>query len=250
MGVAEAVVVSVTVSAAGLGPEAAAREARYDVLRELAGRFGAAAVLLGHTRDDQAETVLMGLARGSGGRALAGMRRSFEVFRRPLLDVTRADTETACLAEGLEWWEDPHNADDRFTRVRVRRTVLPMLEDELGPGVAAALARTADALREDAAYLDAVADDALGRAAVPGGLSVEALTPLPSAVRRRVLRLAAVTAGSPAAELFRVHVLELDRLLTHWHGQVGVDLPGPLRVVRRGDLLDFTGGPPEGVAGS
>ncbi|GGF50852.1 tRNA(Ile)-lysidine synthase [Marmoricola endophyticus] len=251
LGADEAVVVAVTVSAAGLGPEAAAREARYDVLRELATRFGASAVLLGHTRDDQAETVLMGLTRGSGGRALSGMRRAFEVFRRPLLDVTRADTETACLAEGLEWWEDPHNTDDRFTRVRVRRTVLPLLEDELGPGVGAALARTADQLREDASYLDAVADDALGRAAVPGGLAVDALASLHPAVRRRVLRLAAVTAGSPTADLFRVHVLALDRLVTDWHGQVGVDLPGPLRVVRRAGVLDFTGASPsDGGSGS
>ena len=239
LGAAEAVTVTVTVSAAGMGPEAAAREARYEVLRELAGRFSAAAVLLGHTRDDQAETVLLGLARGSGGRALAGMRRGFEVFRRPLLDVTRTDTETACLAEGLTPWSDPHNTDDRFTRVRVRTRVLPALEEELGPGVAAALARTADQLREDSAFLDWVADEALGAAAAPGGLDVDALQHLDPAVRRRVLRLAALAAGAPGAELFRAHVLEVDRLLTDWHGQVGVDLPGHLRVVRRDGVLGF-----------
>ena len=120
LGVAESVTARVKVEAPGLGPEAAAREARYAVLAEIAERFSARVVLLGHTLDDQAETVLLGLTRGSGGRALSGMRRAFEVYRRPLLDVTRADTETACLAEGIEFWTDPHNADEEFTRVRVR----------------------------------------------------------------------------------------------------------------------------------
>ncbi len=106
-------------------------------------------MLLGHTRDDQAETVLLGLTRGSGGRSIAGMRRAYDAIRRPLLDLTRAQTEAACRAEGLGFWEDPHNRDPRFTRARVRHTVLPVLEAELGPGVADALARTADQLQED-----------------------------------------------------------------------------------------------------
>ena len=161
MGVAESVTARVSVQAPGLGPEAAAREARYAVLAEIAERFSARVVLLGHTLDDQAETVLLGLTRGSGGRALSGMRRAFEVYRRPLLDLTRADTETACLTEGIEFWTDPHNSDQEFTRVRVRTKLLPMLEAELGPGVSATLARTADLLRADTEYLDAVADAAL-----------------------------------------------------------------------------------------
>ena len=119
-------------------------------------------MLLGHTLDDQAETVLLGLARGSGGRSLAGMRRGFDGFARPLLDVRRDDTVTACQVEGLDVWDDPHNADPAFTRVRVRRTILPLLEDELGPGVARTLARTADQLRDDMALLDSLADDLLG----------------------------------------------------------------------------------------
>ena len=116
-------------------------------------------MLLGHTLDDQAETVLLGLARGSGGRSLAGMRRGFDLFARPLLDVRRDDTVTACQVEGLTVWDDPHNSDPAFTRVRVRRTILPLLEDELGPGVARTLARTADQLRDDMALLDALADE-------------------------------------------------------------------------------------------
>jgi tRNA(Ile)-lysidine synthase len=245
LGVAESVTARVSVQAPGLGPEAAAREARYAVLAEIAERFSARVVLLGHTLDDQAETVLLGLTRGSGGRALSGMRRAFEVYRRPLLDLTRADTETACLTEGIEFWTDPHNKDQEFTRVRVRTKVLPMLEAELGPGVAATLARTADLLRADTEYLDAVADSALesvlhqGSDGEQDGLSVSALEQLPGAIRTRVLRLAAVRAGALPAQLFHTHVLAIDRLVTEWHGQKWVELPGHVRASRSKDVLSF-----------
>ncbi len=243
LGVTESLTARVNVQAPGLGPEAAAREARYAVLAEIAERFSARAVLLGHTLDDQAETVLLGLTRGSGGRALSGMRRAFEVYRRPLLDLTRSDTETACLTEGIEFWTDPHNSDQDLTRVRVRTKVLPLLEAELGPGVAATLARTADLLRADTEYLDAVADSALEAALVSEpeqvALSVSALEQLPGAIRSRVLRLAAVRTGALPAQLFHIHVLEIDRLVTDWHGQKWVELPGHVRVSRSGDLLSF-----------
>src|SRR5690349_10964370 len=110
--------IAVTVPAGG-GPEAAARTARYHALAEVAAELGAAAVLLGHTLDDQAETVLLGLARGSGSRSLAGMPRRRGTFRRPLLGVRRPVTAAACAALGLPAWSDPHNADRRFARVRV-----------------------------------------------------------------------------------------------------------------------------------
>jgi len=247
LGVAESVTARISVQAPGLGPEAAAREARYAVLAEIAERFSARVVLLGHTLDDQAETVLLGLTRGSGGRALSGMRRAFEVYRRPLLDLRRADTETACLTEGIEFWTDPHNSDQEFTRVRVRTKVLPMLEAELGPGVAATLARTADLLRADTEYLDAVADAALESAVESDleedgeqvGLSVSALEQLPDAIRSRVLRLAASRAGALPAQLFHTHVLAIDRLVTDWHGQKWVELPGHVRASRAKDLLSF-----------
>ena len=243
LGVDESVTARVRVEAPGIGPEAAAREARYAVLGQIAEQFSSRVVLLGHTRDDQAETVLLGLARGSGGRALQGMRRGFEVYRRPLLDLPRADTETACLVQGIEFWSDPHNNEERFTRVRVRTKVLPVLEDELGPGVAETLARTADMLRADTEYLDAVAAAALESSRSGEGLSVPALAPMAAAIRTRVLRLAALEAGALPAELFHTHVLEIDRLLTDWHGQKWVDLPGHVRGVRRGELLVFESAP-------
>jgi tRNA(Ile)-lysidine synthase len=168
------------------------------------------------------------------------MRRAFDVYRRPLLDVSRTDTETACVAEGLTFWTDPHNEDEVYTRVRVRTRVLPVLEEELGPGVTAALARTADLLRADTVYLDAVTDAALAQVRTAEGLAVETLGTLDVAIRSRVLRQAALDAGAPSAELFHGHVTELDRLVTDWHGQKWVDLPGHLRALRSDGRIRFT----------
>jgi len=239
LGVDETVSARAAVDAPGLGPEAASRAARYALLEEVRERLEAETVLLGHTRDDQAETVLMGLARGSGGRSIAGMRRTFDHYRRPLLDVSHDDTVTACQVEGLEVWEDPHNADDSFTRVRVRRRVLPVLEDELGPGVTESLARTADLVRADMELLDAYAERALADVTVEEGLAVEAMTTLEAPIRTRVLRAAAVAAGAPPGETFLQHVVAVDALVTDWHGQKWVDLPGHLRAVRRDGVLAF-----------
>jgi tRNA(Ile)-lysidine synthase len=230
MGADETVSARVRVEGEGLGPEAAARQARYAVLDQIAERYGAGLVLLGHTRDDQAETVLLGLARGSGGRSLAGMRRGFDRYRRPLLDVARDDTATACQVEGLTWWSDPHNDDPGYARVRVRHRVLPMLEAELGPGVAATLARTADQVRADMDLLDDLAEAAYAEL---DGLPADGLAEQPGPIRTRVLRLAALAAGAPASELTYEHVLALDGLVTGWRGQRWIDLPGHLRAVRR-----------------
>jgi tRNA(Ile)-lysidine synthase len=240
LGADETASIRVSVNADGKGPESAARHARYAVLEEIADRYGSRTVLLGHTLDDQAETVLLGLTRGSGGRSLAGMRRSFGVFSRPLLDLTRAQTERACRAQDIVWWSDPANDDPQYTRTRVRHTVLPVLESELGPGVAAALARTADLLRADVEHLDELAESAY--AALPEPIPVEMLRSLATAVRTRVLRLAALRAGARDAELFHEHVKALDALLTDWHGQGAVDLPGHVRGVRRDATLVFEQG--------
>ncbi|NUP65964.1 MAG: tRNA lysidine(34) synthetase TilS [Nonomuraea sp.] len=237
MGLTPAETLTVTVGTEG-GPEAAARDARYTALAEAADRLGAAAVLLGHTRDDQAETVLLGLARGSGLRSISGMAARAGRYRRPFLDLPRATTVAACRAMSLTPWDDPHNDDPRYTRVRVRRRILPALEEELGPGVAEALARTARMAREDADALDQWAESAFPDCALSDigesvTLSVPALEKLPDAVRRRVLRRAAIAAGAPSGALSGAHVLAVDRLVTRWHGQKAVDLPGGLSAVRR-----------------
>jgi tRNA(Ile)-lysidine synthase len=229
---------TVRVGAAG-GPEAAARAARYAALDAAAARLRAVTVLLGHTRDDQAETVLLRLARGSGARSLAGMAAVAGHYRRPLLDLPRQTTRAACAAAGIDPWEDPHNRDPAYARARVRGDALPALERAVGPGVAAALARTARLLRDDADALDAVAAQAYDACRHPGGgLDAGALAALVPAVRRRALRRLALDAGSPAASLAAVHLDAMDALLTHWHGQGPVDLPGGCRAVRRcGSLL-------------
>jgi tRNA(Ile)-lysidine synthase len=242
-------VVTVTVAGPG-GPEAAAREARYLALEEARSATGAAVVLLGHTRDDQAETVLLGLARGSGARSLAGMPGTAGLAgqagacRRPLLHVGRDLTAAACAALGLQPWQDPHNADRRYTRVRVRLDALPALEAALGPGVREALARTAGQLRADADALDELAGQAAARLSerAGGGLVVDAagLAGLPAALRTRVLRLTAVAAGCPAGALTAGHAGRLGELVTGWHGQRWIDLPGGVRATRENGKLLFT----------
>jgi tRNA(Ile)-lysidine synthase len=227
----DAEVVTVEVGDRG-GPEAAARDARYAVLRSRP----ADAVLVGHTLDDQAETVLLGLGRGSGPRSLAGMPADDGIIRRPFLGLRRADTERICRETGLSWWIDPHNADAAYRRSRVRHEVLPLLEDTLDGGVAEALARTADQLRVDTAFLDDLA------AEVEDPCDVPALAAMPPALRSRVLRRAALEAGADASELAAVHVGELDRLVTDWHGQTRVELPGRISASRVGDTLRFMAG--------
>jgi len=236
---------AVTVAPAGAsGPENAARVARYGALDAAAAADGAVAVLLGHTLDDQAETVLLGLARGSGGRSLAGMAARRGRYRRPLLAVRRAVTAAACAELGLEPWQDPHNCDFRFTRARVRHQALPALEAALGPGVAEALARTAAQLRADAECLDDLAFAESGQlrsaGSDPAGLDVAWLAALPAAIRTRVLRDAAVMAGCPPGALAAGHIGQVDALVTAWRGQRWADLPGGVRARRQAGKVWFS----------
>jgi tRNA(Ile)-lysidine synthase len=230
-------VAAVDVSGRPGGPEAAARDARYEALSSAAERNGAAAVLLGHTRDDQAETVLLALARGAGPRGLSGMPYRRGVLVRPLLDVARDDTRKACAALGLAAWADPHNTDPAYARARVRADALPALTAALGPGVVANLARTAALTAADAAYLDEVAASALADARSEAGLAIAELTGLPPAVRSRVLHAWARELGAPGAALSHRHVVALDTLVTGWRGQGPAALPGGILVGRHaGDL--------------
>lgn len=232
--------VAVTVGRAG-GPEAAARDARYAALDAAALRHGAFAVLLGHTRDDQAETVLLGLARGSGIRSLSGMAAVSGAdgrYRRPFLHIDRQTARKACMVQSLPVWDDPHNSDPAYTRSRLRQEGLPALEKALGKGVVEALARTAQLSRDDADALDAWARQA--EAAVrdsAGLLECAKLYALPPAVRRRILRRAAIEAGAPAGALFARHIEEVDRLITGWRGQGAINLPGKVVAQRQGGRL-------------
>jgi tRNA(Ile)-lysidine synthase len=212
--------------------------ARYGALDAAAEDYGAAAVLLGHTLDDQAETVLLGLGRGSGPRSIAGMRGRDGRRVRPLLGLRRADTLRACAALGLPVWSDPHNADPRYQRTRLRGEVLPLLEDVLQGGVAEALARTADLMRDDLDALDQVAERAYRRPLNDRGLDVGNLAELPRAIRTRVLRTWAAARG--ARPLAALHLAALDALVVGWHGQGAVELPGGVRVSRRSGTLVAT----------
>jgi tRNA(Ile)-lysidine synthase len=235
-------VIRVDVGSAG-GPEAAARAARYAALDALAVALDAA-VLLGHTLDDQAETVLLGLGRGSGPRSIAGMSAADGRYLRPFLGLRRGTARDACTALGLPAWNDPHNSDPAFQRVRLRNEVLPLLEDVLQGGVSEALARTADLLRDDLDALDALALDVFSRVVRPsppdgpvegGQLPADGLVPLPRAVRTRVLRLWAAASGAGPLTAERTHAL--DALLVDWHGQGPVDLPGGVTVSRQSGRL-------------
>ncbi|MFS0853022.1 tRNA lysidine(34) synthetase TilS [Microbacterium sp. 179-I 3D4 NHS] len=238
-------VVTVEVGDEG-GPEAAAREARQRVLRDAAADVWATTVLLGHTLDDQAETVLLGLARGAGASSLQGMapvRTDDEGLRwiRPLLGVRRETTRAFCRASALEFWDDPHNLDERFSRVRVRERVLPTLEAELGPGIAEALARTAEQLREDAEAFDEMIhetiEDIVEHAEAGISVSVAALAANPAALRNRIIRL--VVDSEFGVSLTRTQTIEVARLVTDWAGQGPIDLPGA-SAARHGGRLVFT----------
>ena len=226
----------VAVDGDGMGPEAAARSARYAALDAAAGRLGAAAVLLGHTLDDQAEQVLLGLARGSGTRSLAGMPARRGLYLRPFLELRRADTEAICDFYHLDPWHDPSNLDPAFARSRVRGEVLPFLEDRLGPGIAQALARTARILGQDADLLEELSAEAYASLRIPGEdgavlLPEDGLRGLPAALRQRVLALAALELGAfqPSSERLRAAESLLQR-----RGSAGpVQLGGKVSVHRQ-----------------
>lgn len=232
-------------SASTGGPEASARDARYAALDAAARETDAAMVLLGHTLDDQAETVLLGLARGSGTASLAGMPARAGRYARPLLGIRRATTRQACVDAGLTPWDDPHNLDPAYARVRVRERVLPVLEAELGPGVAEALVRTAEQLREDDEAFTSQIDELIEELCEPAeagiAVSVGALAANPAALRQRIIRH--VVASEFGISLSRTQTLEVARLVTDWHGQGPIDLPRGIRATRAGAhvVLSTTG---------
>ena len=189
--------------------EQAARAARYAAYGQALETTGATRILLGHTLDDQAEQVLLGLGRGSGTLSLAGMPAERGPYLRPLLGMGRAAMEEICAHESLDFWIDPTNADPKYLRNRVRHLLMPVLGEVLGPGAPDSLARTASLARQDAEYLDSLAEREF--AAVRGtsdpatvSLDLAALRALPEALRSRVLRLAVRELGAPPPDFERV----------------------------------------------
>jgi tRNA(Ile)-lysidine synthase len=225
---------TVDVASTGAGPEAAARDARHAALDSAAEEAGAGVILLGHTLDDQAEQVLLGLARGSGTRSLAGMRPSRGRLLRPFLGLRRAETLEICRVEGLDPWHDPSNTDPAYARSRARVEVLPLLEEKLGPGVAESLARTASILQLDADYLEDVANDTFDRLRRQDGEAISLpeaeLRDLAPAVRFRVIAKAAAAVGGQQPSYQRL--LAAEALLRRQGSAGPVELPGAVSVYR------------------
>jgi tRNA(Ile)-lysidine synthase len=238
LGFEEVVVKKIAVGKAG-GPEAAARTARYTALETLRQKTKSHFIVLGHTSSDQAETVLLGLVRGSGSKSLSGMSAKTGLLLRPLLGIERSTTEAFCKDSGIKYWSDPENKDKKFLRVMIRKHVLPFLEKQLGGSVAASLVRTSDQLREDNTYLEAQADKSFKKyAKVSGsgiGFDAKALEKLPAAILNRVIKKALDSFGSESS---RTHVLAVSDLVLSWHGQKPLALPG-VRVVRKGNTISF-----------
>ena len=228
------VIVKKVVVATESGIEAGARDARYAALVQGAEETKAVKIFLGHTRDDQAETVLLGLARGSGARSLSGMAAENGMYARPMLAITREETEAACKEFKLDFWNDPHNLNTDFTRVRVRREVIPYLERELDPGISRALVRTAALLRDDADALDQWADRE------GYDLDCDRLAALPRAIRTRIIRKAALEAGSTPGQLTFEQVGAIDALICAWKGQGAVSLAGGVKVERISGRLSLS----------
>jgi tRNA(Ile)-lysidine synthase len=222
------------------GMEAAAREARYTALEKLRLETKSNFVVLGHTFSDQAETVLLGLVRGSGSKSLSGMSEKTGLLLRPLLGIERKTTEEFCSGSGIKFWSDPQNKDQKFLRVTIRYRVLPFLERLLGGSVAKSLVRTANQLREDDAYLDALAARKYKQFAVFSSASVKfdavQLGKLHAALLNRVIKMALDSFGGESS---RTHVLAVADLVLSWHGQKPLTLPG-VRVGRKVNTITFT----------
>lgn len=234
IGYRDVVIVPVAVGEAG-GMEAAARTARYQALRQHAA--DGAAILLGHTADDQAETVLLGLARGSGPRSIAGMDLWSPPLGRPLLGVRRSDTVAACQHRGLDPWNDPHNNNPAFTRVRLRHEVIPLLEEVLGGGVVPALGRTATLMADDLAALDELADKHYRHACTPHGyLTVAQLQDLPLAIMTRIIRQWAAEQFSVTTLTYQ-HLRRAAGLVIRKKPGAAVRLPGGIDIVRKDAML-------------
>ena len=221
------------------GLEASARKVRYEALSEVAEKENAVAVFLGHTKDDQAETVLLGLARGSGTRSLSGMAHHNGIYVRPLLEITRNQNEEFCKEVGLDYWNDPHNQDSQFARVRVRTEALPVLEKSIGPGISDALARSSHLLRDDADALDHWAKREENHLDLLD-LDCSHLETLPRAIRTRILRAAIYAAGAPSGSVSAEHVSAVEALISAWNGQGALNLPGGVKVERISGRLSLS----------
>jgi len=236
IGISDVTIVSIQVPESGQGPEAAAREARYEALENQRRASGADYILTAHTLDDQAETVLLGLTRGSGLKSIAGMQSVAGQLVRPFLAISKAELVQSLTDSGIEYWDDPHNKDHRFTRVRIRN-LMQQLEAELGPGVSTALARTAELAQESEEFLAQSASELIQSARVEkDSYAVKVLEAAHPALRRKALQT--IASELVLGGVSRSQVLAIDELISNWHGQKPTHLSG-ITVERVRDQILF-----------
>lgn len=236
-GIEKVVIKQIEVKENKEGLEAAARKARYEAFEQLAIEFDANAVLLAHTQDDQAETMLMRLTRGSGAKSLSAMKEVSGKYLRPFLHIRKFELINALEKEGITYWQDPANTDYKFLRAKVRHELIPKLIEVLGQSAIESLDKTSDLLKEDNDALDLIAQENYEK--LNKELKVENLEEFPAAIRKRIIKIAALEAGVISGPFSYEHIEAIDALVTNWRGQGNVDLPGFIQASRVNQTIRF-----------
>jgi tRNA(Ile)-lysidine synthase len=219
------------------GLEAAARKARYEAFEESVNEFNAKAVLLAHTQDDQAETMLMRLTRGSGAKSLSAMKEVSGNYLRPFLHIRKQVLVDALEKENISYWQDPANTNYKFLRAKVRHELMPKLIEVLGDSAIDSLDRTSGLLKEDNEALESIALESYEK--LNKELKVQELEKLPTAIRKRVIKIAALNSGVTPGPFSFEHIEAIDALVTNWRGQGNVDLPGFIQASRVDQTIRF-----------
>ncbi|MFM1986485.1 MAG: hypothetical protein RIS18_702 [Actinomycetota bacterium] len=241
LGIEEVIIKKVNVQQTNEGLEAAARIARYEAFEKVLTETNAKAILLAHTQDDQAETVLMRLTRGSGAKSLSGMAEISGKYLRPFLHLRKKIVHDSLNLINMKAWQDPANTDNQFLRVRVRHELMPKIIEVLGESAISSLDKTAQLLRIDNQALEELATQFYSsqKDVQTNGLDIKELEKLPEAIRTRVLRISAIASGVNPGPFSFEHIEAIDALVKNWHGQGNVDLPGFMQATRVGQSLRF-----------
>jgi tRNA(Ile)-lysidine synthase len=241
LGIQEVIIKKVNVEQNHEGLEAAARIARYEAFENVLHETNAQAILLAHTQDDQAETVLMRLTRGSGAKSLSGMAQVSGKYLRPFLHLRKKLVHDSLDLIGLKAWQDPANTDHQFLRVKVRHELMPKIVEVLGESAISSLDKTSQLLRVDNQALEELAQQFFDsqKDVKTNGLEISELEKLPEAIRTRVLRIFAIASGVHPGPFSFEHIEAIDALVKNWHGQGNVDLPGFIQATRVDGSLRF-----------
>ena len=241
LGIQEVIIKKVNVEQNHEGLEAAARIARYEAFENVLHETNAQAILLAHTQDDQAETVLMRLTRGSGAKSLSGMAQVSGKYLRPFLHLRKKLVHDSLDLIGLKAWQDPANTDHQFLRVKVRLELMPKIVEVLGESAISSLDKTSQLLRLDNQALEELAQQFFKsqKDVKTNGLEISELEKLPEAIRTRVLRIFAIASGVHPGPFSFEHIEAIDALVKNWHGQGNVDLPGFIQATRVNGSLRF-----------